>query len=435
MSIFRKSHCIGLLAGMSFSVSAAETCQGIELYSGMAGQSVSMDQESRTWPEGPEFFTNWGEKDGMLPPYIRLSGQKDIAQDWKGVFRFGAGQWVEGGNLQMQVHPLVDVDLSVSVITSFGESVPSIVHLAGSKTTQLDIPLNQLGLSGALQVQGIVTTLLQVPKYQYTTVFFDNVRFTCAMNSSTDPTEPSESQNEAHPADLLATTYAFSEADPLLPYREVGPVAFTPNYAYVIKSNEQIATQRTRSVTSIVVSAEQHQDLLTSLAKTPLTADASVALWKNNLHELAKARLRDSVLANPAVVAKTADFIAADANHYLIPLLIADVDYEAEACDEMADTLSCQTLPLVADRYSHVALPIASVTGSKIAFVYDPQFVVTNRSESLPTIEVYTGESWILIEPKTTKVVEFLQAGVNTIRLKMHRGSYVKENVILVEVK
>lgn len=426
---------LGTLVSASIAVAAPGDCVDSELYSGLASQSVFMDEVSRTWPEAPEYFTNWGMLDGMQPPYIRLSGQRDVVQDWKGVLHF-SNYVVNGGNLQLQVYATVAVELAVSVITSEGESTGKIIAIEGLKTKDLSIPLSELGVSTPIQIEGVAVALIQVPKSQYTTVFFDDVRLTCAQSIEEDPENSDE-----HPAKLLADSYLFIPVNASSAERIESPTTFIPDYAYSIKSNAELEYQRPLSATKIVVSATEHEELIASFLVNPESPKASVDLWSDNLHELSKARLQDSVIANPSEMVQLADFVAADANHQLVPLLIADVDYEAMPCDAVQDSLqseylpSCEGLPLERDRYSHVALPVARLNGSKIAFVYDPQFLVTNRTESLPIIEAFISDEWVTMDPSSTTVVEFSQAGINQIRFRLRRGSHVTENFVLVEVQ
>jgi hypothetical protein len=81
----------------------AQVCEEKVLYNG-AGTSGQMENASRTFPEPPEWSTNWGEMGSMKPPYIRLSGMKNVKADWIGALAFSAlPKDVQGGTLRLKV--------------------------------------------------------------------------------------------------------------------------------------------------------------------------------------------------------------------------------------------------------------------------------------------------------------------------------------------
>ena len=67
----------------------AQVCEEKVLYSG-SGTPGQMESASRTFPEPPEWNANWGEMGSMKPPYIRLSGMKNVKSDWTGALSFSA---------------------------------------------------------------------------------------------------------------------------------------------------------------------------------------------------------------------------------------------------------------------------------------------------------------------------------------------------------
>ena len=62
-----------------------------------------MVEAGRSFPEPPEWKANWGNLDGMIAPYIRLSGIKNVQGDWKGLLSFPSlPLHVDGGVLRLK---------------------------------------------------------------------------------------------------------------------------------------------------------------------------------------------------------------------------------------------------------------------------------------------------------------------------------------------
>ena len=135
--------------------------------------------------------------------------------------------------------------------------------------------------------------------------------------------------------------------------------------------------------------------------------------------------------------------LAANTSYKLIPWWLADLDYESDACITMGDSawpdtamaMECLNEPFQVHRYTHVSLPVPWVNGSRVAIVNDPEFFTTNRHESLPAIELRIGEVWYTLAPRTSVVVEFPSAGWHAVLCRFHRGSYLSENTVFVEVR
>ncbi|MEE1067289.1 MAG: hypothetical protein UH678_02205, partial [Fibrobacteraceae bacterium] len=79
--VIQAIHMIALL----FSVNLYATeLKEIQLY---PGEGI-LESASSTFPEPPEWKTNWGNKGGLEPPYIRFSGQKNYDSDWNAILKF-----------------------------------------------------------------------------------------------------------------------------------------------------------------------------------------------------------------------------------------------------------------------------------------------------------------------------------------------------------
>lgn len=430
---------LGVLGICGWSHTMAQDCTSQTVYTGNTAERPVMDELGRTWPEAPEQVANWGEKDGMVPPYLRLSGQTNTTRDWSGTLSFAAlPVQVQGGNLELQVHPTVAARFTVWVVSDAGSSSPWSYDLPANSTTDLRVPLALLGLSFPAKIHKIGVQFDQVPAYQYTTVFLDRIGFSCVdgSGSSADSVET----DTVPLVRQLAEGYPFSDLEPWKPARAVPESLYVPEYAYTVKDESTFVAQRERSLTGIVVSLEESQDLVSSLAATPENAEESSRLWFRNTHVLSRGRLRDSVIANPQYVFQTADQLAASYNYRLVPLVMADIDYESEPClitDDLDSNAvnECAQAPYVPMRYTHVSLPVAAFNGSRVVIVNDPVFFTTNRQDGLPSIDLRVDGVWHTLAPRTAWIADFPWAGKHTIVCRFQRGNYKTENTIVVEVR
>lgn len=423
----------------------AQECEYQALYTGNSADLITMEEATRTWPEAPELFANWGVKDGMEPPYLRFSGQTNVMQDWTGALNLGSVPLiVGGGNLELQVYSTQSARIRVWLESSAGVvSAQQNYDLPAQKNTKLGIPVSLLGVGLPFTLQKIWVQLDQVPAYQYTTVFMDQLGLTCAQKSEANEQVPLDSADLVPIAQTLANSYVFNNLDPVQAVRPMPESSYVADYAYLVKNDSAQIYQQSKSTTGIVLSAEESNALHKSLAKAPLSADSSRRLWFYNLHALSRARLQDSLFANPQTLYEEAGFIAANADLRLIPLLLADLDYESHVCDFRTDSASaasatppaCLYDPFLVKRYTHVGLPVARVNSSRVALVYDPEFLTTNRKEALPTVELRIDGKWHTLAPKESLVTDLPAAGVHAIVCRFKRGSYTFENTVLVEVR
>ena len=91
--------------------SYSQTCNNTTLYSG--SENGYMEESTRTFPEAPEWKANWGNFPMMAPPYIRLSGQKNVKGDWRGALVFPQGVAATGATLSMKVRSSQNVKFGV----------------------------------------------------------------------------------------------------------------------------------------------------------------------------------------------------------------------------------------------------------------------------------------------------------------------------------
>jgi hypothetical protein len=114
----------------------------VVLYNGSGNETPLMESSSRTFPEPPEYYANWGNQDGMIPPYIRLSGQANETRDWSGAFTFANLPVKSSGvSLQMQARATSNASLSIWLETENGNSDIKTYSLSANQTSNLDFDI------------------------------------------------------------------------------------------------------------------------------------------------------------------------------------------------------------------------------------------------------------------------------------------------------
>ena len=173
---------VALLGALLALEGFAKECKGVALYSD-GSDGGQMIQTGMTFPEMPEWKTNWGYLDGMEPPYIRLSGMKSSQGDWKGLLSFPALPLrIDDGVLRLKVRATQNVSFGVWLANASGNSKTYYVDLGANATQSLEIPLSSFGVSSSMDVNNIGVGLFHVPQYQYTTLFIDDVGFSCVSS-------------------------------------------------------------------------------------------------------------------------------------------------------------------------------------------------------------------------------------------------------------
>ena len=415
----RMSRCAALIGTVLSLSSFAQVCNDVSLYKN--GETGKMESENMTFPEAPEWSANWGvlSKGGMealTPPYIRLSGQKDKAGDWTGLLTLNKMPvTVQGGNLTFKVRSTQKGKFGIWLAGAFGTSAVKFFDLEANKSYSLKVPVEELVGGSAKTVEKIGVGLFGVPAHQYTTLFIDDVSFSCAVSGESAGAE------RLHP---------YSDLNPKNPYREgkylVAPAAMT-SAAYSEETRRKLADS---TPVDFVLSEMEHRQIEEFPTRTDLTPQKSRDGWFRNMYFVDRNRLRDSVIANPKGLFYEANAAAVEMDKQEMPLLIGNVDYAYRMCNDSA----CHNVQLVNARILQAGLPSASVNGSLLRIFYDPYFVCTNRN-ALPKVEILANKKWQTLEPKSELLVEFESAGVQPISIRLSEGGVNINQTLLVEVK
>ncbi|PWJ62776.1 MULTISPECIES: hypothetical protein [unclassified Fibrobacter] len=423
----RMSRCaalIGTLLSLSgFACGAfAQECEEISLFRN--GSDAGKMMEGSTFPEMPEWAANWGNLDGMTPPYIRLSGQKSSAGNWSGEMSFPRMPvTVKGGSLKLKLRSTQKGRAALWLKLSSGKSSTYQMDVAANKTYSVEVPLTAFGMGGAASVAGVGVGLVNVPAYQYTSLFIDDIAFTCG-----NPSEDQSSQTFASGG--APTAYPYSDIKPESPIRDVmfrDSHAGMTSAAYSPQERKQMADSTSLN---FVVDLFDYGQLQRFATATDLTPKQSSQGWFNSLYQLEANRLRDSVIANPKELFYQAEAYAASSDKRAMPLLLANVDYGYRAC---VDT-SCVSQVIRPARLLLAGLPSSTVHGSVFKIFYDPYFLVTHRTE-LPAVEIKVKGNWVKLAPKSEMEIQFEAAGVQKFQVRLTAGGITSTQTLFVEVK
>ena len=177
----RMSRCAALMGTVLSLSSYAQVCQEISLYKN--GESGKMETAGMTFPEAPEWSANWGEMEALTPPYIRWSGMKDKAGDWTGALSLDKlPATVQGGNLSLKVRVTQKAKFGIWLAGNFGNSGVSFYNLEPNRTYSLTAPVESLLGQGKARVEKVGVGLFDVPAHQYTTMFVDDIAFSCGIS-------------------------------------------------------------------------------------------------------------------------------------------------------------------------------------------------------------------------------------------------------------
>ena len=422
--------CKGIaLMGALFALNGfADECKDVVLYSN-GNDKGQMVESGMTFPELPEWKTNWGNQDGMEPPYIRLSGMKNLQDDWKGVLSFQSlPQHVDGGVLRLKVHATQNASFGVWLVNSSGKSNVHYVGLTANRTQSLEIPLVNLGVTGAVDVMNVGVGLFHVPQYQYTTLFIDDVGFSCVKNSIGSSSSAMSSSSFGANGDSLE--YEFSNVESWSEKRDARYLPSLESNFTAAYSEQQRDSLLLRTNSDFVVDELEHLKIVNTVRATDVSPKKSRMSWYDNLYSVVRNRLRENVVANPKQLYFEAEAIAAISDYTVIPLLVADLDYAYSAC---ADSL-CSSVQIVNAHLLEAGLPTSFVRGSKVSILLDPYFVVT-KQRSLPSISVCVSGKCETLPMKGRLDLEFPSVGKQKIVVKMNRGGQTVEQNLFVEVK
>lgn len=417
------------IAALTVMAVHAQVCEEKVLYNG-AGTPGQMDVSSRTFPEPPEWLTNWGEMGSMKPPYIRLSGMKNVRGDWIGALALHAlPADVQGGFLRLKVRATQRVRLGVWLSGTKGVGNVVFNDVPANETRELKVAVEKVLGSGMHRVEKVWIGLFGVPAYQYTTLFVDDVVLTCSVKQSA-PTEHADGGSgmgvaAGSPSGYVATnTVAQSPARaPLC----LSSTAAPSSAAYSDEARRRLADSTTEK---FAVSFKEHRQIRESLAQDECSPKECRRLWYRNMFFVDRNRLRDSVIANPKGIFDEAVALAAANNYSFMPLLVADVAYAFSECQ---DSL-CSASRFTKARLLQAGLPSSFVRGSKLTLVYDPYFAVT-QNKTLPQIDVCVSDKCSRLPVGGKTALEFESAGVQKIVVKLTSGGETQRQNLYVEVK
>ena len=393
----------------------SQSCKKVTLYSG--SEEGSMEESTRTFPEQPEWKANWGNFGKMVPPYIRLSGQKASKGDWTGALLFPASINVAGGKLSLNVRATSNVKFGVW-LGSRSEGV-FYKNLSANETYSLDIPVEQLGVQPPFSLNKVNIGLFGVGAYQYTTLFVDNIAVSCAAEAG-----GSSALQGAGTTDFIIGGEASSPVRPQLWGGEPMPqtsLRYTP---------EEQDSLRQRTQAAFALEWEDHDRILRFLQNDTLSPKESREGWYKALYLVTNHRLRDSVIANPKQLFADANGIAAMNEMRSFPLLVANLDYSYSTC---TDTL-CNSTVIEDYRLLAAGFPTSYTRGSKIRITYDPFFVTTDKRD-LPSIEICTGSTCKQVEPGKATDIEFTSAGIQKLVVKLAYGATKVQQTRSLEVR
>lgn len=408
---------VSIVAVMAMAANA-QVCEEGVLYSGI-NTPGQMNNTVSTFPEAPEWVANWGDMGEMKTPYIRLSGMKNVKDDWIGAFEFKAlPMKVQGGMLRFKFRSTQNVKLGVWLSSTNGTGSVVFNNVSANTTRSLEIPVEKLLGSGIHQVEKVWFGLFDVPAYQYTTLFIDDVSFSCVGSASVSVTIGDS-------ADYVAT-----KTNPASPVREPYFLSSSVTPSSAAYSDEERLKLADSTNEKFVLDLLDHMQIQSSLNEEDRAPAESRRLWYRNMYLVDRCRLQDSVVANGKALFDEAVAFAAAGEYAFMPLLVADVDYAYRAC---VDT-SCTATRLMNARLLQAGLPSSFVRGSRLKLVYDPYFTVMQK-RNLPSVEV-------CVSGKCEKMVsggmadfEFESAGVQKISVTLSSEGKTQRQNLFVEVK
>ena len=415
----RMSRCAALIGTVLSLSSFAQVCQEVSLYKD--GEAGKMEQSGMTFPEAPEWSANWGEMEALIPPYIRLSGQKDRAGDWTGTLSLSKlPVTVQGGNLSMKVRASQKGKFGVWLEGDFGTSAVRFYDLDANKTYSLQAPVTELVGGGNSVVRHVGIGMFDVPAYQYTTLFVDDVALSCGVDANGGSAGSLSGEID----------YPFESIDASKPQRsgKFSTETFPKTTAAITVENRQKIKDSTQM--DFVVSLEEFSQISSYVESQSLTAKQSRDGWYRSMYYIERGRLRDSVIANPKALFYEASTFASEMDNQSMPLLIGNVDY---AYRGYSDT-TLQKKEFFNTRLLAAGLPVEWVNGSSMKVYYDPYFVSTNR-QHLPKVEVYTHGKWNVLEVDSSMEIDFESAGVQRIPVRLTEGGLVVTQYLYVEVR
>ena len=426
-----KSRIWGLVAlggALLSSTAFAGTCKNLVLYEN--GQSKGfMEESTRSFPEAPEWSTNWGDFDNMKSPYIRLSGMRNYRGDWTGSLIFDAMPvTVQGGSLKLKVRSTQAGNFGVWLSGTSGNGKISFHTLEAGKTHALDIPVSSLLEGSSVEVDKVGIGLFSVPANQYTTLFIDDITLTCAQEANPNGNSSASTTFTSH--DREQVPYPFAEINPASAERSglFDDVYDRPVQSRYSASEKSALSNQTSE--KFVIPEESQIRILNFKDSKNLTPKESWRGWYNSLFLVEKGKLVDNAIPNSKRIFDEAGTLAASSDYTVLPLLVANITYGVAYCgDSACSKQEIENYPL-----ELVGLPTSYVTTSKVRIAYDPYFTIT-PSGKLPSLELCTGAKCLELKPKSEGILEFDSAGIQKVLVKIHSDNKTVEQTLFVEVK
>ena len=411
-------------AGLALAMAAhAQTCEEVVVFDGNTGNGT-VEESSWAFPEAPEWKANWGNFGTMQSPYIRLSGIKTASSDWTGVFAFDKlPLHTNGGNLKISVRTTEQSKFGIWLESTDGQGSVKFFEISANTTKDLEIPVNSLVSSNSSDVKKIGIGLFGVPANHYTTLFIDNIKFTCAGSSL-------QSEETSTTAEAKQSGYIYADVTPNSPVRNGASNSEPVKESKKRFSDTERAALSQMTSSKFVVTEIANNNILNFRDSKNLTPEDSRKGWYKSLFAINKGRLQDSVIANPKNLFLEAEEFSASTGYTTIPVLIADLDYSVKYFSDT--TLTNYTLE---DASLLLAgLPASHVEGSKVTFVYDPYYTATTR-ETLPSLQICVDASCKTLNPKTEADFEFNSAGVQEVSITLKSGTNSTKQTLTLEVK
>ena len=405
------------------SASNAENCREAVLYDG-SNNNGQMEEAGRTFPEAPEWRANWGDFENMKAPYIRLSGIKNETADWTGTLSLGGLPAVTaGGTFSITVRSTQAGKFGVWLQGASGAGNVSFHTLKANSTQVITLSVRDMLGNGSATVNKVGIGLFNVPAYQYTTLFVDNIKLSCTgeAGNSLDAGNGATAGNEG-------AGYFFRDVNPVSSARDFYAEPLPSAKKALSEENRNELSRRTPRL--FVLTEQEHKRVLKFQKATNLTPKESRDGWYKSMFTVDRKRLRDSVIASPKNLFLEAGDVAAGMEKRTVPVLVADLDY---AVSHYTDT-TFTTTELEDFHLLLAGLPTSSVYGSKVKFIYDPYYVATTRN-SLPHMEICVKGKCTAVAPKGSAEIEFDSAGEQDIAVKLSSDGVTVQQNLKLEVK
>ena len=411
--------CIALVA----SIHAAD-CNSISLYSSDNPSPGFL--KSSTFPENPEWKANWGILGDMKPPYIRFSGQQNQTKNWKAVISFSQMPiYASDGFLELKIRTTQKAQIKIALEQKEWNGSSYSFFLEGNQTQNLQIPVSSIVSKTSSLVEGISIELVQVPAYQYITLFIDDISFSCIATSSRANTYSKE----------VDTLFTFSETVIEKATRiPLDTEAVTIQYALKKHTDSAQIVLRSKSTSQIVLTEIEHLILQNVISQKATTPKQSWNNWNECLYYISKNRLSDSLFANPKAIFRQANDFSASYNYQAIPVLIGFFNYEFIHCEEKRSDSTCIKEELKPSKIMIPGFGSSFIYSSKVDFILDPYFITTNQ-KSIPEIELFLQKEWVPLKVQSKITHTFDALGVHSIPVRLRYGSEVIETTLLLEVR